>query len=181
MKIVILDRDGVINYDSAAFIKSPNEWDPIPGSLEAIARLNRANFRVVLATNQSGIAKQVFDIEALNSIHALMHRQLAEVGGHIDAVFFCPCLTAADCECFKPRPGMLHEIAARLRIPLDDVPYVGDKRIDVEAARAAGAKPVLVRTGQGRETLRSGMNLDDVEVYDDLTSFVDTLVEGQAA
>ena len=177
MELVILDRDGVINEDSTRHIRSPEEWIPIPGSLDAVARLNRAGFRVVVATNQSGIARKLFDIETLCRIHETMHRQLAEVGGHVDAVFVCPCKPKDNCDCFKPNPGMLLEIAERLRTSLENVPYIGDKLIDIQAARAAGAKPFLVKTGNGKKTLKSKEDLSDVEVFDNLAAAADALTK----
>ena len=177
MELVILDRDGVINEDSPRHIRSPEEWIPIPGSLDAIARLNRAGFRVVVATNQSGLARKLFDIETLNRIHETMQRQLAEVGGHVDAIFICPCHPKDNCDCFKPNPGMLLDISERLRTPLDKVPFIGDKLIDIQAARAAGARPFLVKTGNGKKTLESRQNFDDVEVFDDLAQAADALID----
>ncbi len=178
MELVILDRDGVINQDSPRHIRSPEDWIPIPGSLDAIARLNRAGFRVVVATNQSGLARKFFDIETLNRIHETMQRQLAEVGGHVDAIFICPCHPKDNCDCFKPNPGMLLDISERLRTALDKVPFIGDKLIDIQAARAAGARPFLVKTGNGMKTLKSKQNLEDVEVFDDLAQATDALIEG---
>lgn len=177
MHLVILDRDGVINEDSPRHIRSPEEWVPIPGSLDAIARLNRAGFRVVVATNQSGLARRLFNIVTLNQIHETMHRQLAEVGGHIEAIFICPCLPRDDCACFKPNPGMLLDIAKRLRLSLDDVCYVGDKISDVEAARAAGAQPILVKTGHGQKTIEKNPDLGDVGIYDNLAQAADALID----
>ncbi|MCI0401800.1 MAG: D-glycero-beta-D-manno-heptose 1,7-bisphosphate 7-phosphatase [Gammaproteobacteria bacterium] len=176
MALIILDRDGVINYDADDFVKSPDEWTPIPGSLEAIARLSRNGYRVVVASNQSGLARRLFDIESLNSIHQKMHRQLAEVGGVVEAIFFCPHGSKDGCECRKPRAGLFREIAARLHISMENVPAVGDSQSDIEAARNAGAKPVLVLTGKGQETLDKGDGLDDVPVYRDLAAFVEELL-----
>lgn len=176
MKLAILDRDGVINEDSDAFIKAPEEWIPIPGSLDAIARLNRAGWRVVIATNQSGLRRKLLSVETLNQIHDRLHRQLAEVGGRVDAIFICPCHPKDGCACRKPQPGMLVEIGNRLRTPLDEVPYIGDKLSDVEAARAAGARPWLVRTGRGSQALVCGEDLSDVTVADDLAAVVDRLI-----
>ncbi len=153
MKLVVLDRDGTINHDSDKYIKSPAEWKPIKGSLEAIARLTQAGCRIVVATNQSGIARGLFDMATLNAIHDTMHRAVHQAGGRIDAIFFCPHAADAGCGCRKPRPGMLHEIAERLNVDLGAVPMVGDSRKDIEAAAAAGARPVLVLTGNGRKTL----------------------------
>jgi D-glycero-D-manno-heptose 1,7-bisphosphate phosphatase len=168
MRLAVLDRDGVINYDSAAFIKSPQEWRPIPGSLEGIARLNQAGFHVVVASNQSGIGRGLFDMAALNAIHDKMHRALAEVGGRIDAVFFCPHAEAAGCGCRKPKAGMLEEIAARLNTRLEGVPVIGDALRDLECAAAVGAQPVLVLTGKGAKTRREGGMPPDTIVFPDL-------------
>jgi len=181
MGLVILDRDGVINHDSVDFIKSPDEWLPIAGSLDAIARLNRAGCRVLVATNQSGLARGLFSIDTLNRIHAKMHLELAELGGAIEAVFFCPCLPDDDCECYKPQPGMLNSIAERLRISLAGVPVVGDALRDIEAARAAGGQPVLVRTGHGERTESDGTGLKNVPIYNDLAAFADAYIAEHAA
>jgi D-glycero-D-manno-heptose 1,7-bisphosphate phosphatase len=181
MKLVILDRDGVINEDSETFIKSPEEWHALPGSLDAIARLGRGGWRVVVATNQSGLRRKLFDIGALTRIHAKMHRQLAEVGGHVEAIFICPCTDQERCTCRKPNPGMLNEIAERLFVSLDNVPYIGDKGSDLRAARAAGAQPWLVRTGNGAAVEREGKELDGVRIFDDLPGAVDALLNEQAS
>ncbi len=156
MKLVILDRDGVINYDSAQFIKSPDEWKPIPGSLEAIAALNQAGYRVALATNQSGISRGLFDMATLNAMHDKMHRALAQVGGRIDALFYCPHSAEDHCDCRKPKPGMIEEIARRFGSDLDGVPSVGDSLRDLQASTPLGALPILVRTGKGEATLAAG-------------------------
>ena len=182
MHLVILDRDGVINFDSDEYVKSPAEWRPIPGSLEAIAQLNRAGYRVVVATNQSGVGRGLFDIETLNAIHERMRAQLGEVGGSIDAIFFCPHRPQDDCACRKPKPGLLLDIAARLRVSLVGVPVIGDSRGDVESALAAGGRPILVRTGKGLRTLAEHGNPEDVPVYDDLAAAVaDLLAPAPAA
>ena len=176
MKLAILDRDGVINEDSEEYIKSPEEWHPIPGSLDAIARLNRAGWRVVVATNQSGLRRKLFSVETMNRIHDRMLRHLAEVGGRVDAIVACPCLPRDDCACRKPNPGMLIAIAERLNVPLTGVPYVGDKMSDVEAARAAGADPWLVLTGIDSRSLAARDDLEDVQVADNLAAAVDRLL-----
>lgn len=152
MKLVILDRDGVINYDSDHFIKNPEEWKPIPGSLEAIVELNKAGYRVALATNQSGISRGLFDMAALNAIHDKMHRALAQLGGRIDALFYCPHSAEDRCSCRKPKPGMMEEIARRFGTDLDGVPVVGDSLRDLQAGLPMGAKPILVLTGKGIAT-----------------------------
>jgi D-glycero-D-manno-heptose 1,7-bisphosphate phosphatase len=168
LKLIVLDRDGVINHDSAHFIKSPDEWRPIPGSLEAIARLNHAGYRVVVATNQSGIGRGLFDMATLNLIHEKLHKALALAGGRVDAVFFCPHTGDSDCECRKPRPGMLREIGQRFAIDLADVPVIGDSLRDLQAAEAVGAKPMLVLTGKGEKTLREGSFPKNTVIFPDL-------------
>lgn len=177
IKLVILDRDGVINEDAdGAYVTSPDEWRPIPGSLEAIARLNRADYRVVVASNQSGLARKLFDIEALLAIHEKMERLLSETGGTIDAIFFCPHGPRQRCLCRKPKPGMLQDIAQRYRVDITGVPVVGDKPSDLQAARAAGAQPVLVRSGYGERSLAQLKGADGVKVYPDLAAFADAWV-----
>jgi len=160
MKLVILDRDGVINQDSVNFIKNPNEWIPLLGSLEAIALLNQHGFRVALATNQSGIARGLFDMVTLNAIHDKMHRALAQVGGRIDALFYCPHAADEHCECRKPKTGMIEEIGRRFSVDLKDVPAVGDSLRDLQAFADAGCQPILVRSGKGEETLAKGKSSD---------------------
>ena len=157
MKLVILDRDGTINQDSEQYIKSPAEWKPIAGSLEAIARLTQDGWRVAVATNQSGIARGLFDMSTLNAIHSEMHRAVVQAGGRIDAIFFCPHAADSNCECRKPKPGMLREIASRFDVELKGVPVIGDSARDVAAAAAAGAQPWLVLTGKGRQTREAAL------------------------
>ena len=173
MKLVILDRDGTINYDSDEYIKSPAEWRPIEGSLEAIARLTQAGYRVVVATNQSGIARKLFDTTTLFAIHDTMQRAVAQAGGRIDAFFFCPHAADSSCACRKPQPGMLLEVAQRFNVSLKDTYMVGDSRRDVEAAAAAGARPVLVLTGKGKATHEEGKLPPGTEVFDDLAAFAE--------
>lgn len=174
--LLILDRDGVINQDSENYIRTVGEWSPIRGSLEAIARLNHVGFRVVIATNQSGIAKKLFDIETLNRIHQKMQRQLAELGGSVEAIFFCPHQAKDDCDCRKPRPGMLVDIGKRLRTTMIGVPMIGDTSRDIAAARAVGARPILVRTGNGEQTLEAEQDLGELEVFEDLAAAADALI-----
>lgn len=176
MSLIILDRDGVINHDSEDFIKSPAEWEPIEGSLEAIARLNYAGYRVVVISNQSGVARGLLSIEMLNRIHSKMRRMLAQVGGKIEAILFCPHGPEDDCQCRKPHNGSFLDLAHRLRINLDDVPAVGDSLRDIQAAIASGARPILVKTGKGQRTLDEGIP-EGVEVYDDLAAAVAALLE----
>jgi D-glycero-D-manno-heptose 1,7-bisphosphate phosphatase len=163
MKLVILDRDGVINHDSDAYIKSEDEWNPIEGSLEAIARLSQAGFRIVVATNQSGVARGLFDLASLARMHTKMHDLVAQAGGHIDAVFFCPHLESDACECRKPKPGMVRDALRRLRIEAEDTIVVGDKISDLQAGHAVGCHVALVRTGKGAKT--------EVQAKDQLQSF----------
>lgn len=178
MKLVILDRDGVINEDADSFIKSPDEWRPIAGSLEAIARLNQADYQVVIASNQSGIARGLFSIETLNQIHDKMHRMLAEAGGQVDAVFFCPHGPEDGCHCRKPATGLFEQIAERLGISLQAVPVLGDSLRDLQAAQAVGADPMLVLTGKGEKTqqLLKHNNLTSIKVYASLAAAVDDML-----
>jgi D-glycero-D-manno-heptose 1,7-bisphosphate phosphatase len=175
MKLVILDRDGTINHDSDDFIKSPEEWRPIKGSLEAIARLTQAGYRVVVATNQSGIARGLFTTQTLFAIHDAAQRALGQMGGRIDAFFFCPHAADSRCECRKPQPGMLLEVARRFNVSLKDTYMVGDSRKDLEAAVAAGARPVLVLTGKGRATRDEGPLPPGTQVFADLATFAGQL------
>ena len=174
--LVILDRDGVINEDSDAYIKSPDEWIPIRGSLEAIARLNQAGIRVAVATNQSGIGRGMFSLDTLNAMHAKLQSSLARVGGHVDGVFFCPHAPGDSCECRKPRPGLLHAIAERFSQPLTGIPFIGDSFGDVVAARAVDAEPILVRTGKGERTLQKHPDLRSLPVFRDLDDAVSAIL-----
>jgi D-glycero-D-manno-heptose 1,7-bisphosphate phosphatase len=178
VKLIILDRDGVINYDREEFIKSPDEWRPIPGSLEAIARLNHAGFRVVVATNQSGLGRRLLDTATLISIHDRLHKALAQAGGRIDAVFFCPHTADADCDCRKPKAGMLIDIGRRFGVELTGVPCIGDSLRDLQAAEACGAQPILVLTGKGEKTLRDGNFPANTIIFPDLAFAVTALLAG---
>ncbi len=178
MSLIILDRDGVINHDSDDFIKNPAEWEPIDGSLEAIARLNYAGYRVVVITNQSGIARGLLDVETLNRIHSKMRRMLAQVGGRIEAIMFCPHGPEDDCKCRKPHNGSFEDLAHRLRVNLENVPAVGDSLRDIQAAMESKARPILVKTGKGERTLADGIP-EGIEVYDDLAAVVTALLEPQ--
>ena len=156
MKLIILDRDGVINYDSDKYIKSPAEWKPIPGSIEAIARLNQSGYRIVVATNQSGIGRGLFDMGVLNAINDKMTALVFQHGGRIEALFFCPHTAAENCDCRKPKTGMFEEIARRLETDLSGVPCVGDSLRDLEAGAKMGCQPILVLTGKGKRTQQEG-------------------------
>ncbi|MEQ1599190.1 MAG: D-glycero-beta-D-manno-heptose 1,7-bisphosphate 7-phosphatase [Methylotenera sp.] len=153
MKLVILDRDGVINRDSANFIKNTNEWIALPGSLEAIALLNQSGFRIAIATNQSGIARGLFDMTTLNAINDKMYRALGQMGGRIDAMFYCPHAVDDNCNCRKPKTGMIEDIGRRFSVELSEVYGIGDSLRDLQAFSDAGCKPILVRSGKGEETL----------------------------
>jgi len=177
MKFIVLDRDGVINEGSDDYIKSPDEFVPIPGSLEAIARLSQAGWRIAVATNQSGISRGYYDLATLQRIHDKLHRQLTQVGGQIEAIFFCPHGPDDDCNCRKPKPGLFEEIETRLQVSLKGVPAVGDSLRDLQAAQAVGATPILVRTGKGERTIAKGKGLEGIPVYADLSSVVDALLD----
>lgn len=186
LKLIILDRDGTINEDRDDYVKSPEEWVPIPGSLEAIARLNHAGWHTVVATNQSGLARGLFDTAALNAVHAKMNQALARVGGRIDAVFFCPHGPNEGCTCRKPLPGLFQLIGERYAVELDDVPLVGDSLRDLQAGAAVGCAPHLVRTGKGARL--SDEDLEQVleqvpgtQVHADLAAFAEHLIQGERA
>lgn len=176
MKLIILDRDGVINVDSALYIKSPAEWKPLPGSLEAIARLNQAGYKVVIATNQSGIGRGLFDMDTLNAMHEKMHKALAVVGGRVDAIFYCPHTADEGCSCRKPKPGMFERIAKLYNQDLTGVPAIGDSLRDLQAASALGCAPILVKTGKGEKTVTDGNLPEGTVVRADLAAAVDALL-----
>ncbi len=175
-KLIILDRDGVINHDSDAFIKSADEWQAIPGSLQAIARLSQAGFTVVVATNQSGVARKLFPMSTLNAIHQKMHLAVEEVGGNIDAIFFCPHSADDNCDCRKPKPGMLQEISKRYEISLKGVPCVGDSLRDLQSGFVVGCTPHLVMTGKGSKTLEKGGLPPGTRTHQDLSAMVEALL-----
>jgi D-glycero-D-manno-heptose 1,7-bisphosphate phosphatase len=178
-KLIVLDRDGTINHDSDHFIKSPDEWRPIPGSLEAIARLNHAGYRVVVATNQSGIGRGLFGMATLNAIHDKMHRALAQVGGRIDAIFYCPHSADATCDCRKPKPGLLREAGRRFNVDMTGVPVIGDGLRDLQAAESVGSQPMLVLTGKGEKTLRDGSFPKNTVIFPDLAFAVSALLANE--
>lgn len=179
MSCIILDRDGVINQDSADYIKSPAEWHAIPGSLEAVARLNRAGFRVVIATNQSGIARGYYDVSMLDLIHEKMRRELAAVGGYVDEIFFCPHHPDEGCYCRKPKPGLLFDIRDKYKLNLADTFFIGDSHVDVQAARLAGCPPLLVMTGKGCLTREQYPDDAVIPYFADLTAAVDYVISEQ--
>jgi D-glycero-D-manno-heptose 1,7-bisphosphate phosphatase len=183
MKLIILDRDGTINSDSEDFVKSPDEWLPLPGSLEAIARLNHAGWHVVIASNQSGLGRGLFDVAALNAMHAKMYKMLAAVGGRIDAVFYCPHSPEEDCQCRKPLPGLFEQIGERFGVPLKGVPTAGDSLRDLQAGAAAGCEPHLVLTGKSFQ-YRNGGQPEGLPygtfLHQDLSAFVGFILERSA-
>ena len=176
MDAVILDRDGVVNHDSAAYIKSAQEWRAIDGSLEAIARLTQANIKIYIASNQSGIAYGFFGYDDLYAMHTKLLHQAEAIGGKIDGFFFCPYLTGP---CRKPNPGLLFDIAGRTHINLHTTPFIGDSMRDLQAAIAANAIPILVRTGNGETTFSSGQVPPQVQVFANLHAAVDRLLSSK--
>lgn len=177
MRLLILDRDGVINQESPHFIKSAAEWIPIPGSLRAICRANQAGYRIFVVSNQSGLARGKLDIEALNSIHHALHRAVQLAGGRIDGIFFCPHAPESNCTCRKPKTALIEDLAARAGADLAAAVLVGDRASDIEAARAVGARAILVRTGHGAEYAAAFAGEAQVTVCDDLAAAVALLTE----
>ena len=178
MKLVILDRDGVINHDSPDYVKSPEEWHPISGSLEAIAELHQRGYVICVATNQAGIGRGIYSQIDLDRIHLKMMESVSARGGKITRVFYCPHHPDDGCQCRKPQPGLIHQISDYLQVPIEGVPLVGDRITDIEAAIAAGCKPILVSSGVG------GQNLDklshpDVPVYRDLAAVAAAIIAGE--
>ncbi|MBY4594474.1 D-glycero-beta-D-manno-heptose 1,7-bisphosphate 7-phosphatase [Ottowia caeni] len=185
MKIVIVDRDGTINVEREGYIQTPEEWEPLPGSLDAIARLNHAGFHVVIAANMPGLGRGLFDVSALNAIHARMNKQLSAVGGRVEAVFFCPHAPDEGCNCRKPLPGLFLQIGERYKVDLKNVHAVGDSIRDVQAAAAAGCVPHLVLTGMGAPASTNPLPPEfprGTRVHTDLAEFATTFIaEAEAA
>lgn len=177
MKLLILDRDGVINFDSDHYIKNPDEWRPMPGSLDAIARFTQAGWRIAVATNQSGIARGLFDMETLNAMHAKMHKVVTQAGGRIEAVFYCPDSADSNSPCRKPNPGMLLAIAERFNMSLQGMPAVGDGLRDLQAAHSVGAQPYLVLTGKGKKTRKQGGLPEGTIILPDLAAVAQALLQ----
>lgn len=182
MKLVILDRDGTINEDREDFVKSADEWVPLPGSLEAIARLNQAGWHTVVATNQSGLGRGLFDMAALNAMHLKMNQLLHKLGGRVDAVFFCPHTELEDCTCRKPLPGLISQVGERYGVALEEVPVVGDSLRDLQAGVAAGCPTHLVRTGKGAGLDAGAISdllakLPAAQVHADLAAFAEALIQ----
>jgi D-glycero-D-manno-heptose 1,7-bisphosphate phosphatase len=183
-KLIILDRDGVINEDRDDYVKSVDEWVPLPGSLEAIALLNQAGYQIAIATNQSGLSRGFFTINDLHAMHTKMDKLLQPLGGHIDSIFFCPHVDSHACDCRKPLPGLMKEIALRYKrtesaTPLLGVPIVGDSLRDLQAGIALGASPHLVLTGKGHKTLAKGDLPEGTQIHADLLAFANTLLENK--
>lgn len=177
-RLVILDRDGVINEDSDDYIKSLDEWQPIPGSIDAIARLSRAGFRIGVATNQSGIARGYFDEITLANMHALLCALVEDEGGQVDAICYCPHGPDEGCHCRKPAPGLLEQLSTELQLPLEGAWYVGDTQKDLELGIAMQCRPILVRSGKGARTearLEPAMRAA-VTVVDDLAAAADHIL-----
>lgn len=175
-KLIILDRDGVINYKSENYIKNSDEWISIPGSLEAIACLNKANYQVVLATNQSGIGRGYYSLDTLEMIHKKMRRELVKVGGYINRIYFCPHTPEVKCSCRKPQPGLLYSIANDFPETFPNATFVGDSLRDIQAGQTVGCQVVLVKTGNGKETIAAGKGLEGIAIYEDLQDFVNYLI-----
>src|SRR3990167_3798498 len=173
MSFIILDRDGVINYDSDKYIKSPEEWVAIPDSLEAIAQLNRFGFHVLVATNQSGVARGYYDVATLDAIHEKMANELAAVGGYVDEIFFCPHHPDDQCPCRKPQPGLFYRMQEKYGLCLADTFFIGDSRSDMEAAEVAGCKPLLVLTGNGQRHVAKHPELASIPRYENLAQAVE--------
>ncbi len=177
MKLVILDRDGVINEDSDDYIKSPNEWQPIPGSIDAIARLTKAGYTIAVATNQSGIGRGYFSTVTLEAMHQKMLGLVAESGGEIACIRYCPHLPVDNCDCRKPQPGLVRQIEQALQCSAKGAWFVGDTYKDIQVAKACRCLPVLVKTGKGLRTLAQQEALEDVLVFDHLGMFADFLIQ----
>jgi len=183
-KLLILDRDGVINQESPDFIKSPDEWIPLKGSLEAIGQLSQAGYDIVIITNQSGIGRGLLSADMLAKIHARLIDHVQQHGGRIQSILFCPHTPEADCECRKPNDGMYSELAFRLGISFNNVYSVGDSVRDLLAAQSAGAKPVLVKTGNGKKSLKEiesnpELDLQSAPVFDNLAHFADAILNNE--
>jgi D-glycero-D-manno-heptose 1,7-bisphosphate phosphatase len=177
MKLIILDRDGVINEDRDDFVKSTLEWIPLPKSIEAIANLTQNSWKVVIATNQSGIGRGFFNMATLNQMHEKMHRLVNRAGGRIDAISICPHTNDDQCDCRKPKPGMIEDILERFNVPAAEVPLIGDSLRDLQAISVLGGQPILVLTGKGQKTLAAGNLPEGTLVFDNLYQAVTHLIQ----
>jgi D-glycero-D-manno-heptose 1,7-bisphosphate phosphatase len=180
MKLIILDRDGVINQDSPDYIKSPDEWHPLPGSLEAIAKLNKAGYTIIVVTNQSGVGRGYYSRATLRNIHKKMKDELAKHGGEIERIYLCPHKPEDDCDCRKPNIGMFKEIEHDYKINLYNVINIGDSLRDLQAGKLVGCKNILVLTGNGKETLKNNPAFNNTEVYTDLAEAAKKIIKDQA-
>ena len=180
MEIIILDRDGVINYDSPNYIKTPDEWEAIPGSIDAIANLTQAGFKIVICSNQSGIGRGLFTMQDLNDIHQKMHRLVDQAGGKIAAIFICPHTPENNCECRKPKSKMIIDICARFNVDdISHVAFIGDSMRDLEAISTVGGIPVLVKTGNGKKTLNQKNMPENTLVFESLADASEYLIENK--
>jgi D-glycero-D-manno-heptose 1,7-bisphosphate phosphatase len=178
MKIIILDRDGVINYDSEKFVKNVDEFIMIPGSVDAIANLSQAGFKVIVCTNQSGLGRGLFSMEELNEMHEKLHQSVEQAGGSIDAIIFCPHITEDKCDCRKPKPGMIIDICERFHVEdVSHVMMIGDSIRDLQAIDAAGGIPILVKTGNGKKTLAKETLPPETMVFEDLLAASEYVIE----
>jgi D-glycero-D-manno-heptose 1,7-bisphosphate phosphatase len=180
LKILVLGRDGTLNAESDDYLHGPEDWQPLPGALDALARLHQAGWRLVIATNQSGLGRGLFDMATLNAVHARMLKTVAQAGARIDAIFFCPHAPDEGCDCRKPAPGLLREIARRYGVPTAQLVLVGDALDDVLAGVAAGCETHLVRTGASQQDLPATLP-PGVSVHADLPAFADALLRRQRA
>jgi D-glycero-D-manno-heptose 1,7-bisphosphate phosphatase len=183
-KLIILDRDGTINHDSDDYVKSPDEWQALPGAIDAIARLNHAGWHTVIATNQSGLGRGLFDVATLNQIHDKLHKTLAKAGGRVDAIFYCPHTADDHCQCRKPLPGLFEQIGDRFGVDLPDVHAVGDTLRDAQAAAAVGCQTHLVRTGKSEGLMSNALPEHfpaGTHVHADLNAFADWLLNTENA
>lgn len=180
-RLVVLDRDGTLNLDDKAIISGPDDWVPVPGALEAVARLNQAGWRVVIATNQSGLGRGLFDADTMNRVHAKMNKLLAGVGARVDAVFFCPHTRDDVCDCRKPKPGLILKIAERFALPVVDIAVAGNTVRHIQAGHAAGAQTHLLLTGKceaySLTDLPPGLPVD-AHVHASLDAFVTHVLTG---
>jgi D-glycero-D-manno-heptose 1,7-bisphosphate phosphatase len=182
IELIVLDRDGVINQDSPNYVRTPQDWQPIEGSLSAIAKLNQANYKVVVATNQSGIARGYLTLNDLDAIHTKMTQAIKDVGGHLDDIFVCPHGPDENCSCRKPRPGLLLNIAKKFSIPTKNMIVIGDSMRDLLAAKSAESMAILVKTGNGSETLtyiKDNHFLENIAIYNDLASAAEALISNR--
>jgi D-glycero-D-manno-heptose 1,7-bisphosphate phosphatase len=177
-KLIILDRDGVINQDSDDYIKTVDEWIPLEGSMEALSMLTQAGYQIAIATNQSGIARGYFTVETLNSMHKKMNKLATDAGAKIHYIAYCPHVSEDKCDCRKPLPGLIHQIEKALNISAKNCYMVGDSLRDLQAGQTAGLKPVLVLTGKGQRTLDKGEGLENIVAFKNLKTFVTEVIVG---